>query len=188
MSELSLSVSSGVRVCQPEQPLTAHRSPLTAHSSQLTAHSSQLTAHNSQLTTHNSPSHRALALTLRPHTPRTEQPLKMPLLTHSLTRPLTHSLTHPPTHPPTYSPAYLPTYLLTSRPTYLPTYLLSLPWQSVELEAVDCSVYAPLELTLPAAVDESAGRAKFDRKARALTLRLPLLQTSVVSEAEGELV
>jgi len=65
---------------------------------------------------------------------------------------------------------------------------LSVSSGSVELEAVDCSVYAPLELTLPAAVDESAGRAKFDRKARALTLRLPLLQTSVVSEAEGELV
>ena len=46
--------------------------------------------------------------------------------------------------------------------------------------ALDAALCAPLKLTLPAPVDDSAGSARFDKKARVLTVKLP------VQEAKDE--
>ena len=52
---------------------------------------------------------------------------------------------------------------------------LSVGADGVELTTLDASVYAPLVLTLPAPVDANRARAKFDKKARVLTVKLPIV-------------
>ena len=60
---------------------------------------------------------------------------------------------------------------------------LSVSEHEVEVEAE--GVYSPLRLTLPERVDDQAGSAKFDKKARALTIKLPVASSK---HRGGELV
>ena len=57
---------------------------------------------------------------------------------------------------------------------------LSVSSEAVELAALDASLYAPLMIALPAAVDDDACKARFDKKARVLTVRLPVVPGVVV--------
>ena len=60
---------------------------------------------------------------------------------------------------------------------------LSVSSHEVEVEAE--GVYSPLRLTLPERVDDAAGSAKFDKKARVLTIRLPVAANN---DHSGQLV
>ena len=51
---------------------------------------------------------------------------------------------------------------------------LSVAPTQLELTSLDPTLYAPLALQLPDVVDDAAGSAKFDKKARVLTVRLPV--------------
>ena len=57
---------------------------------------------------------------------------------------------------------------------------LSVGPDALELSALDPGLHAPLHLTLPATVDSERARAKFDKRARVLTVRLPILVGVVV--------
>ena len=57
---------------------------------------------------------------------------------------------------------------------------LSVGPDALELSALDPGLHAPLHLTLPATVDSERARAKFDKRERVLTVRLPILVGVVV--------
>ena len=52
---------------------------------------------------------------------------------------------------------------------------LSVGPDAIELSALDADLHTPLHLTLPATVDSERARAKFDKRARVLTVRLPIV-------------